>query len=427
METVSTTANILYVHYHRQLVGTLHAHGEQFSFRYARSWLEQPQHFPISLSLPLSGEYSDEAAQAFFVNLLPEATVRQRICAALKISAGNDFELLRAIGGDCAGALTITETETVALRPIAYEFISPKQLDDWSAGTPDAFSAVTGHNEVRLSLAGAQDKLPVHEIDGRLAIPTGDAPSTLLLKFASPFYSHLPENEAFVTLIAKKLGLPVVDIELRATAKKRIAVIHRYDRIVDDRGIRRLHQEDFCQALGIDARRKYEKEGGPSLAACAAVIRAHCALPIVELRKLIDWALFNLIFGNADAHGKNLSLLNGEDGRRVLAPFYDLVCTRNYPKIDRHLAMSLGGRTDPDLVGQAQLRQFAEDLGVGWRLIEEATERLIQRSSQAIDEATAVFQERWGRSPVLPRIVTLARKQLQRLSRELAYRSRQNN
>lgn len=409
----------LYVHYQHQLVGTLHWNAERLVFRYASEWLDDAASFPISLSLPLSGEFSETDSHAFFVNLLPEASVRQRICAALKISPGNDFELLRAIGGDCAGALTISETAASPQRSVEYEPISDKQLADWSTGTPDAFSAITGQNEVRLSLAGAQDKLPVHEIDGRLVIPKGDAPSTLLIKFASPFYSHLPENETFVSLVARRLQLPVVDIGLRETAKKRIAVIQRYDRVAVESGFQRTHQEDFCQALGIDPRQKYEKEGGPSLAQCAAVIRAHCSLPIVELRRLVDWVLFNVLLGNADAHGKNISLLYTANGQRVLAPFYDLVCTRNYPKIDRHLAMSIGGRTDPDLIGIAQLEQFAEEIQVGWRQVREAAQRLVALTPQALDEAAQEFTATWGTSPVLARITNIAAKQCKRLDREL--------
>ncbi|MEZ6093780.1 MAG: type II toxin-antitoxin system HipA family toxin [Pirellulaceae bacterium] len=383
------TSTPLFVHYQSETVGRLEqSPDEQLRFQYTESWRVNNHAFPISLSLPLNGDFSDKAAHHFFVNLLPEESVRQRICQALKISPGNDFELLRAIGGDCAGALAITEAEQGLDYDDQYEPIDEKQLANWSAGTPDAFSAITGQNQVRLSLAGAQDKLPVHIHDNQFLIPHGNSPSTYLLKFASPFYSHLPENETFVTLIGSELGLPVVDIGLHTTSRKRIAVIKRYDRLATEQGrYQRIHQEDFCQALGINPRNKYEKEGGPSISACAKIVRDHCSLPIVELKKLVNWVLFNLLIGNSDAHGKNLSLLYLPNGQRTLAPFYDLVCTRNYPRIDRHLAMKIGDRSDPDLVGKVQLKQMASELGVG----ELAAKTMIQNMPIGIKNASQLF------------------------------------
>lgn len=407
----------MFVHFRDTSVGqlTLNASG-LIEFRYGTEWQQNPDRFPISISLPLDGDYDAHASHHFFVNLLPEATIRQQICQSLQISQGNDFELLKAIGGDCAGALAITLSNAPVLSEQRYEAVSDRQLADWSVGTPNAFSAVTGQDEVRLSLAEAQDKLPVHLQDDRVLIPLGNTPSTSLLKFASPIYSHLPENETFVTMLAQAVGLPVVDIQLRKTNRSAIAVIARYDRVFEDGCYRRLHQEDFCQALGISPAKKYEKEGGPGLWQCADIIRRHTSFPLIELQKLMNWTLFNLLAGNADAHGKNLSLLYARQHGLQLAPFYDLVCTRNYKNISRHLAMSLGGVTDPDQIGARQLHAMADDLGVRATVVLKAADSLSEQLRQTIPEVVTRFADTFGSTPILERIPIIINKQIRRLT-----------
>jgi serine/threonine-protein kinase HipA len=412
----------LFVHYQQHRIGELsQSESALTQFQYDPNWIETTGAFPISLSLPLDGSFSARASHHFFANLLPEASVRQRICKSLGISQSNDFQLLKAIGGDCAGALTITESsepERPVLQP-RYEAVTKEQLALWSVGTPDAFSAVTGQNEVRLSLAGAQDKLPVHVDGDQVFIPVAGTPSTHILKFASPFYSHLPENETFVTMLAARVGLPVTNVRLLQTTRARVAVIARYDRVISQGQYLRLHQEDFCQALGISPSNKYEQEGGPSLRQCSDVIRRHTSFPLGDLQRLLQWALLNLLIGNADAHGKNLSLLYDANGSPKLAPFYDLVCTRNYKQVARDLAMSLGGVSDPDLVGTAQLHGLAADLHVRPMVVIGEANRLIEQISEVLPETAAQFADRFGDSPVVERLPIILRKQIRRLKTQL--------
>lgn len=412
----------LYVYCQQQLVGTLsQTAARSMQFAYDDEWLRSADRFPISRSLPLEGTFTDSHSQHFFANLLPEGNVREQICKSLKISADNDFELLKAIGGDCAGALTITGARSSDLqeRPPRYESVAEEQLASWSLGTPNVFAAVTGQSDIRLSLAGAQDKLPVYMEGTQIMIPLGNAPSTHILKFASPHYSHLPENETFITLLAKEVGLPVVDVRIRKTAKSSITIIARYDRRLEAGQWIRLHQEDFCQALGIDASRKYEKEGGPSHKQCADLIRQHVAFPLVDLQKLLRWSLYNLLIGNADAHGKNLSLLYDRSGSPSLAPFYDLVCTRNHKNLSREMAMSVGGAWNPDVVYAKQLSALADDLGVRSNIVIEQVKELADRIATSLPLVVSGFRERFGDSPVLQRLPRIIRKQVRRVISQL--------
>lgn len=410
------TGQRLHVFFGQRPVGelALDAAGK-LAWRYLGAWRRDPGAFPVSVSLPLDGEPArPDAAANFFANLLPEGTVRQRICQALRISPTNDFELLRAIGGDCAGALTITAEEQPPPVGNDYEAVTPRQLAAWSVGAPDAFSAITGRRDVRLSLAGAQDKLPVKFDGQRFLVPRGNSPSTHLLKFASPHWSHLPENEVFTTWLAEAAGLPAVRIRLATSTRARFAVVERYDRVRQGETFARLHQEDFCQALGISAANKYEKEGGPTLAACCQVLREHASLPAAEIRKLLRWALFNWLAGNADGHAKNLSLLFLPGGQIELAPFYDLVCTRNYRQLDRLLAMKIGGEADPGQLGPKNIGQLARDLGVGPRLVRDELAGLAERLVAALPAVVERFDAEAGNSPVLQRLPRIVRTLVRR-------------
>jgi serine/threonine-protein kinase HipA len=418
----------LQVRYDGRLAGVLSLRESgQMEFGYVAEWRQDSASFPISVSLPLDGGFDTTAGHRFFVNLLPEGTVRQQICRAVGISEHNDFGLLKAIGGDCAGALTVSESSASVesernrsgVEP-RYEELSEEQLATWSAGGSTAFSAVTGRNDIRLSLAGAQDKLPVAVQGDRIFVPVGGTPSTHLLKFASRFYSHLPENQTYTTMLARRVGLPVADVVLRTTGKRRVAVITRFDRVCRNGSWYRLHQEDFCQALGISSAAKYEKEGGPSLSKCAEILRAHSTLPLPDLQQLIQWTLFNLIVGNSDAHGKNISLLYAERDSIRLAPFYDLVCTRNYDRISRHLAMRIGGETDPGQIGRRQLHALSAELKMNPRMIISSALQLCDQLMELIPATRQEFEDRFGVSPVLERIGQIIRQQVRRLRRQLS-------
>lgn len=408
----------LRVWWRQECVGSLHVErNDRMEFRYDPRWLQSPVAFPVSLSLPLRAVPYGDAAHFFFANLLPEADVRTRLCQRLKVTPGNDFELLRLIGGECAGALTLSpEMPADSFTTDNYRPIDPEQLRRWSmAAVPDVFSSTVGRDGVRLSLAGAQDKLPVR-IDGTaLSMPLVPAPSTHLVKFGSPHFRHLVENECLMALVADRLGLPVPPTALwKIDGGGSILVVERYDRLRDATTILRLHQEDFCQAAGRSPLRKYQKEGGPRPGEIAEILRLHGSLPAEDLRHLIRWALFNWLFGNCDAHAKNISLVHHPTRGIRLAPFYDLVCTRVYKPLDRQLAMSLGEQFDPGAVLRRDLEAYARELGVGPRIVEHTAAELMGTGKQRLAEAIGEFRDRYGDSPILDMIRLQVSRNLKR-------------
>lgn len=395
--------------FHRDsLVGRLRPlAGGQASFEYDPGWLDGPESFAISASLPLSpGPQDDAAARAFFANLLPEGPVREAVCRQLGLSVSNDFALLEAVGGECAGALTILPESAPAPDGALgrYERLEGSAI----AAMARRFSVlaeVTAERAPRLSLAGAQDKLPVRvDEGGALYLPMCGAPSTHILKVPSRGFKHVPANEGLVTALGRALSLRVVDIDLRRLEDVEVALVRRYDRALADDGetVTRLHQEDLCQALGLLPSTKYEGEGGPSFVDAIDLVRRRSSEPLVDARELIRWLAFTLLVGNADGHGKNLSLLADPGaGSWRLAPFYDLVCTRAYPRLGRHLAMSVGGERDPGLVGRAHWDALARAIRVGPRLVHKEVTEMAETIPRLFEDVAAAHVARHGNTPAI--------------------------
>jgi serine/threonine-protein kinase HipA len=155
--------------------------------------------------------------------------------------------------------------------------------------------------------------------------------------------------------------------------------------------VHRLHQEDFCQALGIPPERKYASEGGPTFKSCFTLLREAASRPAIEVLRLLDAVLFNLVVGNADAHGKNFSLLYQADAI-TLAPLYDLLCTEAYPELSPKPAMKIAGvATLKDLTARSW-QKFSDDIEISQpylrRRIKEIC-RAVQEYAPAIASAIA--------------------------------------
>lgn len=341
----------------------------QLSFRYRDDWRNGAEALPISFAMPLTDQpYDDKAARAFFGGLLPEGEKRDLIARRFGVSPRNDYALLDAIGGDCAGALTLLppgQEPRVTPKKIAYEPLKPDELESILDRLPSK-PLLAGENGLRLSLAGAQDKLPVFVADGGIALPLGDTPSSHILKPAIPHYPDTVLNEAFCLALARSAGLYAVEADIHGVKEREFLLVERYDRRREPgRAMKRLHQEDFCQALGVPSELKYQNdEGGPSLADCFYLVRRATARPAVELRKLLEGVLFNALVGNNDAHAKNFALLYWPWGA-ALAPLYDLVSTAVYDGLSPRLAMKIGGKYEFDELFPRHWERFAKEAGLG--------------------------------------------------------------
>src|SRR5215469_10545882 len=285
------------------------------SFQYAESWLERAGAVPLSHSLPLGPErFRRKECRGFFAGILPEESKREMIARNLGISARNDYAMLEAIGGECAGAVTfLPHGELMPDRHYGYRQLSEEELAAILKELPRR-PLLAGEEGIRLSLAGAQDKLAVR-LEGRtINLPLGGAPSTHILKPNVERFEGVVFNEAFCMRLATAVCLPAAAVEIRNVDGMDYLVVERYDRTHrqvagGDPVVERLHQEDFCQAQGIVPEMKYQKEGGPSLKQCFALLREVSSTPVIDLARLLDAVIFNYLVGNNDAHGKNFSLL----------------------------------------------------------------------------------------------------------------------
>jgi serine/threonine-protein kinase HipA len=363
--------------------------GRRFVFAYESDWLASATAVPLSLRLPLRAEpYTDEYARPFFANLLPESELRRVIARKLGLSEQNDFALLEAVGGECAGAVSLLPDDTQPTGEGSYRVLSDDELNDLIDELPKR-PMLAGEAGIRLSLAGAQNKLPVFFDGQQVSVPLGDAASSHILKPPIVQYSYTVENEYFCMCLAEGIGLSVPSVSL-LHKRQSLYVIERYDRKhTTQGGIERVHQEDFCQALGIAPDQKYEKEGGPSLQQCFALLRERSVLPVADVSALLDWVIFNYLIGNADAHGKNISLLLTQQGPH-LAPFYDLMSTAVYSELAEKLAMKIGGDDRPDWIIERRWQSFAEEIGIAYKLV---LQRLVYMKEAVLDVATQLIQD----------------------------------
>jgi serine/threonine-protein kinase HipA len=350
------------------VVGVLQVnqHG-QMRFTYAADWLADASRPAISFSLPKQEQpFPQRQCRPFFAGLLPEEAQRDMIAGALGISKGNDFAFLEALGGDIAGALSLWPEGEVP--PAPEPTGRPRPLsDDELVEVLDTLPKrplLAGREGLRLSLAGAQTKLPVVLVDDRVALPAPGQPTTHILKPAIARFPHTTENETLVMTLAGAVGLPVAAVAARSVESRPYLLVTRYDRRFDANGqAHRLHQEDFCQALGIVPERRYAVEGGPTLKTGFDLLRRATTVPAVAVLAFLDAAIFNLIVGNADAHGKNFSLLYQSAGVS-LAPFYDLLSTVAYPDLSPNLALKIARRATIEEIGPTTWTAFAEDIGL---------------------------------------------------------------
>ena len=408
--------DILNVWHEQNLVGQLWRNTiGAIGFRYDPDWITGG--FAVSRSLPLVvREFAPEegTAQLWFANLLPEGAVREHIVRDLKLP-NTDFDLLRAIGGECAGALSILPVDRQPSRQRQYRPLTEKDLADLAARRGQIYAVWPADERPRLSLAGAQNKCPVLVRDDQVFLPQGEAPSSHILKFELADYRHLPAYETFTTQLAAAIDLPVVDITLRSIGKTRYAQIARYDRLSDERGeVQRLHQEDFCQALGYGHEKKYQEHGGPSFAQCYRLVQETSSEPAIDVQHLLRWQIFNVLAGNSDGHAKNLSLLHLPDDATRLAPFYDLVCTRAIERIDYHLAFDVGGERNPSVITSAHWEALAKACDVRpqflGNLVREAAVALLE----SLGTARETFEARYGAYPALQRIEQIVTTQCRR-------------
>ncbi|MGD9944501.1 MAG: type II toxin-antitoxin system HipA family toxin [Burkholderiaceae bacterium] len=377
------------------------------SFAYAATYLADRQSRAISFAMPLREYgYEDRIARPYFSGLLPDEGARRRLAAALGVSAENPFGLLEIIGGDCAGALSLYPSGVEPAFPAVERarWLRGEELAELVERL-ELRPLLAGEHGLRLSLAGAQNKLAVCARKDAIGIAQDGAPTTHILKPPITALDGTVENELFCLRLASRLRLPVAHAELRHAGSMPLLLVERYDRATLNGRVHRLHQEDFCQALSVSPELKYEVEGGPGVSQSLALIDRACARPAADRLGFVRGLIYQYLIGNADGHAKNYALLY----RGVapdLAPFYDLLCTAVYPRLSKALAMRIGGRNMPDTI---RLDDWATVLAPGRTASRILERELLGLATRIGPEADRLLEEFAAAGIVHPLLVRIRR------------------
>ena len=345
----------------------------RLTFVYEDRWRSRSAAFPLSLSMPLVvAEHDHARIEPWAWGLLPDnEAILARWGRGFHVSPRNVFALLGAVGEDCPGAVQLVRPDRVdeVLR-------DDDQQVEWLTEADVAERLrILRHDRAawrvpgdtgQFSLAGAQPKTALLFDGQRWGVPYGRTPTTHVLKPPVDGFDGHAENEHLCLALARKLGLPVANSEVRRFEDEVALVVTRYDRAGLDGSIRRLHQEDMCQVLGLPPTKKYQNEGGPGCAELGEAIRTHSGEPGDDAWTFARAIMLNWIIGGTDAHAKNFSMLIGAGGRARFAPLYDIASTLPYGFDPKKLKMatSIGGKYRLEEIRSRHWMKFATDLRI---------------------------------------------------------------
>ena len=362
---------------------------ETYKFEYSDEWVKNG--FAVSPHLQLNKSLKSGIVRRFLENLIPEGKGLEDITQFAHISKNNTFAIIKAIGYDTSGALMFGEPTDKD--EAIFRAISDNELADRIDKIEEQSIAIWDKKE-RLSLAGVQEKLPVIIKDGEIGLGDGTLSSTHIMKFQTKKHANIVVNELFCMKLAKKINLSVAEVELHRFKEHPVLMVKRFDRVYKEDRVERLHVIDGCQMLDLSSAYKYERNFGSGrdvkdiregVSFSKLFNSANiCEVPAKAKLEILNWSIFNLIIGNSDAHGKNFSFFVDERGIRP-TPFYDMLCIITHENVEHDLAMAYGDEFNPNEVKAYQLREFADDIGVNFKLVSQSVEQIASLIIKALE------------------------------------------
>ena len=360
-----------------------------FSFEYSDDW--KIKGFELSPYMKFDSVISNNVIKNFIENLLPEGKGREILTNMYHISKNNLFALIQLIGKDTTGALTFNlehNTFITSFREITISELSHRIKDRKNVPIE------VWDGNVRLSVAGVQDKLPITIIDGRYGFAQGELASTHILKFESN-NDNLVFNEYLSLKLAAIAGLKIPNIQIVNFDSEVVLQVERFDReLISNDKIIRKHIIDGCQALNLNVMHKYERAFGKELkdykegASFQKIFTLieKCTSPIIAKKNIITWIIVNLCLGNSDAHGKNISFFINKN-KIELTPFYDIVNIEIYEnKYDTDFAMSIDDAYNINELGSFQIIEFCKDLKINLKGFIKEFKRVSHSINKALDD-----------------------------------------
>jgi serine/threonine-protein kinase HipA len=380
---------------------------------YAPSWRASARSRPLSLSLPFTADnrLEGDVVRNYFDNLLPDSDgIRKRISSRFHTKGTDAFALLQAVGRDCVGAVQllppgVTPDDFDQLR---YEALTPEQIEKHlgALGSQAGVGAQDEEEDFRLSIAGAQEKTALLQVNGQWCRPLGATPTTHILK---PPIGITPgrnldlrlsvENEWLCNQLVRELGLPAAECQMQDFGARRVLVVKRFDRNWRPQTwIARLPQEDFCQAKGVASDQKYEQKGGPGIDACLEVLKGGEAFQ-EDGRNFLCAQLLFWYLAAIDGHAKNFSLFVLPGGRYRMTPLYDVLSA--WPLIGTgpnalqykktKLAMAVRSKTAHYKLSEIQYRHWE---GLAKRSAVDGAWDAMQGMTQRLDAALDAVEQR---------------------------------
>lgn len=313
-------------------------------FVYVAPWLASARVRPLSLSLPITPDrtVAGPVVANFFDNLLPDdERIRRRVSARFRVGSTDVFELLQAIGRDCVGAVQLLPPERP---PTGFDRVEFEAMDDQSVArhlrgvaAEPGLGANQDPDDLRMSIAGAQEKTALLRLDGQWCRPLGATPTTHILKLPLGLVggrrldlTHSVYNEWLCSQLLRELGLPVATTDIATFGDQTVLAVERFDRQwvertdAASRWIARIPQEDFCQVLGRASHEKYEAQGGPGMAQCLQVLRSSRTAS-ADIRHFLCAQLAFWFLAATDGHAKNFSIFLLPGGGYRMTPLYDVI------------------------------------------------------------------------------------------------------
>ncbi|MFG1911822.1 type II toxin-antitoxin system HipA family toxin [Kribbella sp. NPDC048928] len=382
---------------------------------------------PLSVRLPIaSTSYSAQRVEPYLRGLLPEnGMTLGRWADRLGVAPDDYFAILAEMGWECPGAVQFCRIDDVddlqsrggEHRPVDDAYIAERLRE--LVAEPASWSMPDEH----WSLGGQQEKFALTLLAGQWHEAHGSAATTHIIKPGIKVLHHQALVEHLTMAAASELGVDVAASRVVQFGDQWALVVERFDRVVGrDGSVVRVHQEDFCQALGRLPEMKYESRGGPRLTDMAGLVRRWSSDRDDDLMALADFAAINLVAGAPDGHSKNISLLIAPDGRRRIAPLYDLATGLSYDRgsVERSVALSIGGERMFSRVRRRQWEKAAGTLGLGPDLLIGRAGGLVERYPDAFERAVSNAQDIPGAAEVGARTLPALRDHCERLAQQLA-------
>lgn len=427
------------VYYEQFVIGIIDVHSDgRLTFSYDQRWLDTKGNFPLSVTLPLTdATYPDAVITPWLANLLPEEQQLLTLSRTLGLSPTDTLAILKIIGGDTAGAISIgapSDRSQWDYVPLTVQYGTDNAEAALAAHFDDLGQRpfMAGEDGVRLSLAGGQKKtalavvgpdgapkLGLKKDDDRLAVPKRGAPSTIIIKTDNPNLPGIVENEVYCLTLAGLIGLPVVQAGIIRAGNRSAIAVARYDRASrKDSSLRRSHQEDFAQANGKFPSQKYEQGTVPGLDMTALISTAQ-HLSAKDALMLQDQVIYNILVANTDAHAKNYSMLLR--GSPSMAPLYDVSTVLHWDHVNQYHAQKLGGRKrKPGDMSRRHWDRIADATGLNPAGLRIRVQELVDAMVAARVVATKAIADQAGASaPMVEHVADLIEKNALRIAGRL--------